>query len=380
VKKTRRSVQLSVAAAMVTTAVLLPGTAVAGTTTGSHHGGVRTTVEVVAEGLDTPRGVTYDKLFHRVLVAEAGQIAGHDGPCAPGANAVVYCVGATGGIFQYSTLFRHGRRIVSGLPSIKTEDNSAMLGVHDLDVRLGRIHVVFGLSGRGSFRDALGPAGANLARTGYIDHRGRLVPVGDLIAFEEATNPDGRRVDSDAFGLIADRDGTIIADAGGNTLLRVRNDGTVSLLVTPPPRVFMGDPDYESVPTSVVQGPDGAYYIGELTGFPYFKGSARVLRLGSDGVLSVFAEGFTNVTDLDFDHKGRLIVLEMATEGLASEVDNVTGRLVRVERNGTQTTLAKEGLENPGGFAIASPGVFYITNRTTGVGDNGQLLKVRVHG
>jgi hypothetical protein len=35
----------------------------------------------------------------------------------------------------------------------------------------------------------------------------------------------------------------------------------------------------EAVPTAVAVGPDGAYYVSELTGFPFSKGAARIWRV-----------------------------------------------------------------------------------------------------
>jgi len=93
--------------------------------------------------------------------------------------------------------------------------------------------------------------------------------------------------------------------------------------------------------------------------------------------LEEFATGFTNIADMAWDSHGRLIVLEMARDGLVTGPDTVTGRLVRVECDGTQTVLAESGLENPGGVAVAGPNEYYVTNRTTSAGDVGQLLRIR---
>jgi sugar lactone lactonase YvrE len=92
----------------------------------------------------------------------------------------------------------------------------------------------------------------------------------------------------------------------------------------------------------------------------------------------VYAEGFTNIIDFTFDDRNRLVVLEIAKNSLATA--DTTGRLVRVERSGSQTELASTGLEHPGGVAFAGDGVYYVTNRTTSQGDEGQLLKLRVRG
>jgi len=383
----RRSVHLALltAGVLVTALLVAPGQAAAHRGAQTGH----TTIEVVAEGLDTPRGVFYDEGESRVLVAEAGQVAGNDGPCAAGANSQIWCVGRTGAIFEYSEKDHSGHRIATGLASIRTGDGTvppSVLGVHDLVMRKGELTVIYGLSGRDTFKALLGPDGADLATIGIIDKHGNYEPYADLIAFEMAQNPDGRRFDSDAFGLAVTKSGTYVADAGGNTILKTSQNGTIELIVSPPPRILGTDPDYESVPTAVLEGHDGSFYIGELTGFPYHPGTARVLRFvpgfhaPKGQPLEEFAVGFTNIIDLAWDHKGRMIVLEIAKNGLFLPQDTVTGRLVRIECDGTQTELASTGLENPGAVAVAGPNEFYVTNRTTSAGDVGQLLRIRTHG
>ena len=388
-KKTQRRVQVAVlaAAAVAAATVLLPGNAVA-----AKPPQVQTTIEVVAEGLDTPRGLIYDRANGRVLVAEAGQIVGNDGPCAAGNGGVIYCYGETGAVFEYSIATGAQQRIATGLPSLKVQNNSDVLGVHDLSLRNGVLTGVFGLSGsKGSgpwpFRDTLvalgAPNAAKLATASTIGlGHGNVTVVGDLALFEDTYNPDGRRIDSDPYGVFADSMGnSIVADAAGNDILRVTPSGQVQMVVNLPPRNVGGDPDYESVPTSVKQGPDGALYISELTGYPYRLGTARILRWTPGQTnATVYAEGFTNIIDFTFDNRDRLVVLEIAKNSMTSPVDGVTGRLVRVERNGSHTELASTGLEHPGGVAADGDNIFYVTNRTTSQGDEGQLLKLTVNG
>jgi hypothetical protein len=132
------------------------------------------------------------------------------------------------------------------------------------------------------------------------------------------------------------------------------------------------------VPTSVVKGPDGAYYVGQLTGFPFPPGKASVFRVVPGKAPRVFADGFTNIIDIAFDKRGRLYVLEIATNGLLSAGENElpVGRLVRVNRDGSRTTLASEGLNAPGGFVLGH-GAAYITNNSI-LSDAGQVVKVRI--
>jgi len=74
----RRHVPLAVLAAVgLTAAVLVPADANAQSDLSAD---VSTTIEVVADGLNAPRGLVYDQDRHRVLVAEAGVVAQNTGP------------------------------------------------------------------------------------------------------------------------------------------------------------------------------------------------------------------------------------------------------------------------------------------------------------
>lgn len=395
----QRRVQLAVLATALAAAVVPPGIAAA------HDNGVHTTtITVVADGLDTPRGVIFDADNERVLVAEAGEggpSQPNGGICGHANGGALYCYGETGAVFQYSTDSGHSHRIITGLPSIANYNAAgnvrrSVLGLHDLSEHDGELRGVFGLSGRQAFRDVElvgggAPGAAALSQVvRFLGGSGSIRPETDLVAFEEQHNPHPAIVDADPYGMITDSSGTVVADAAGNDVLRVRQDGSIEVLAGLPTRVPAANlsDTVESVPTTVEKGPDGAYYIGELSGFPYYKGEAKVWRVVPGEQPTVYAEGFTNIADITFDGSGRLVVLEMSMEGLYAgrgtffgqphSGDTVTGRLVRVESNGTQTNLVTTGLENPGGVAYAGNGVFYVTNRTTGVGDTGQLLKIQV--
>lgn len=66
------------------------------------------------------------------------------------------------------------------------------------------------------------------------------------------------------------------------------------------------------MPTSVTEGPDGALYVGLLTGFPFFQGSASVLRIASDGSgIATYAAGFTAIVDVAFDAGGEVLRLPL---------------------------------------------------------------------
>jgi sugar lactone lactonase YvrE len=195
-----------------------------------------------------------------------------------------------------------------------------------------------------------------------------------MVGFEEQNNPDGRIADSNPYGIDTDSTGSVVTDAAANAVLHVDNNGLVSVVAVPPGVPF-ADRQLEPVPDAVVKGPDGYFYFGELTGAPFPQGLSRVWKVRPGQPATLVSAGFTSIMDLAFDRQGRLLVLEFAERGLAS--GDPTGRLVRLEANGSQTVLAREGLSHPGGIAVAPNGDIYITNKITGADGQGQLLRLK---
>ena len=202
--------------------------------------------------------------------------------------------------------------------------------------------------------------------------------MADFPAFEEDNNPDGGagaqpglEIDSNPNGLLVRHGARYVADAGGNDLLKVDHKGRISVVAVLPTQLSPnpGIPDLpdeletQAVPTSVVKGPDGAFYVGQLTVIPFPPGGADVCRVRPGHDPEVFQGDFTNIIDIAFDKRGRLYVLEIATGGLLTTPENElpVGRLVRVNRDGSTTTLASEGLNAPGGFVLGHHAA-YITN------------------
>ncbi len=111
--------------------------------------------------------------------------------------------------------------------------------------------------------------------------------------FERNVNPDGGAVDSNPFDVTAfGTKRALIADAGANAVLIANRRGGLDWIATLPDEVVSTDnvktlagcpdapPEFaefcelpdkipaQGVATSVAIGPDGAYYISELKGFP----------------------------------------------------------------------------------------------------------------
>jgi sugar lactone lactonase YvrE len=189
-----------------------------------------------------------------------------------------------------------------------------------------------------------------------------------VTAYEAAVNPGGGPVDSNPYGLLEGAGKRIVAEAGGNALLRVHSNGNISTLAIFPSRPQGRDTD--SVPTSVVFR-RGAFYVGELTGFPFPEGGASVYRVRPGEPPEVFLEGFTAIIDLDFDRRGNLYVLQFASEtGLSGP-----GVLIRVDPDGTRTIVAT-GLAAPTSVAIGPDGNAYVSNCGACPAGAGQVIRI----
>ena len=277
---------------------------------------------------------------------------------------------------------RSQQRVLSGLPSVAEEGGVAATGPVDHGFSGWTGYLLVGNPGGGTeSREQFGPAARRFGKLLKVDLRG-IRSVADFPRFEELNNPDGGAgvppgepgaIDSNPNGLLVRKGARFVTDAGGNDLLKVDHKGRISVVAVFPTQVVPAPPgipglppelESQAVPTSVVKGPDGAFYVGQLTGFPFPPGGASVFRVVPGKAPTVFAGGFTNIIDIAFDKRGRLYVLEIATNGLLSAGENElpVGRLVRVNRDGSRTTLASEGLNAPGG---SSSGTAPPTSPTT---------------
>lgn len=323
--------------------------------------------EIVATGLRNPRGLLILP-DGRVAVAEAG--ANGVFPCnppSPGTSGKPACYSETGAI----TVIGNGTqtRVVDGLPSLGPPDGGSASGPHDLTLVNGGVMVTSGYANNPTLRGDLGGQSHLLGSTYVLRSDLSRHKVGDLAAYEATYNPDGLAgfdgLWTNPYATVRHGDDFLVVDAGANTLYRVTKHGKVSVEYVFPNRTVQGPAgpmEMQPVPDAIVQGPDGAYYIGELTGAPYPVGGARVYRyVPGTGAPTVWATGFTNIIDMYFDGQGRLHVLEMARNGALS--GDPTGRIVRINADGSRTDIATTGLIFPTSLAIAADGSIYVSNK-----------------
>jgi hypothetical protein len=330
---------------------------------------------VVATGLNNPRGLDFAP-NGALYVAEAG--VGGDGPTIPGAEGEMH-FGLSGSVTK---VFKGVQtRIVTELPSLALEGGFAAVGPSAISFgQQGHAFLTIGLAQPPDVRDEdLPEDAAEMAGLFQMNQNGKLKAVADLGAFENENDPDGNGPDSNPNGALSDKaGGAYVTDAGANTLLHIDARGRVSVVAIFPNRLvptpFNPQFPMQAVPTNVVRGPDGALYVSQLTGFPFPVGAANIYRVVPGSTPTVFASGFTNIIDLAFDRSGNLYVLEIDSNGLATE--GGTGRLVRVPAGGgSPVTIASDGLVMPGGLAIGPDDALYVSNFSI-MPDAGQVIRI----
>ncbi|MET9311608.1 ScyD/ScyE family protein [Kribbella sp. NPDC003505] len=352
----------AVAALALTGSVLVAGQAQAG---GSHG-----TLKPVVTGLDSPRGVAL-----------------HGG-------TIIYSVGDGSVYAKYGSKTRLLGKVGEGFaPAIDTNFRGT----------------TYALTGGGGPGESLPPGAATLYR---LRPGKSPVPVADIGKYQ-AKDPDPYDLeqvptDSNPFGVAALKDGTVlVADAGGNDLLRVWPNGTIKTVarlkprvVTVPPGLPPTDPEghplppagtkvpAEAVATSVTVGSDGYWYVGELRGFPATPGTSQIWRIkpGSIGAVcdpvkpwkgncTRYADGYTSIVDLAGGPKGTLAVVELAKASwIAVETGGpAVGSLFlqypgKHHKAGYKRELAAGKLILPGGTAVSRSGDVYVSSPLFGPG------------
>ena len=323
-------------------------------------------VSVVMSGLDAPRGLAWGP-EGALYVAEAGT-AQVVGPCATVPRGAS-CYSGTGAV---SRLWKGEQtRVVSGLPSHYNATTVDIAGPQDIDFQgRGNGYVTIGWGAPPAARSQLGALGPLFGTLIKLRPSGGWSVEADISGFEAATNPDGGPVDSNPFGVLAEPGHQLVADAGGNSLVQVDADGTISLVAVFA-RVPAGAPTSEPVPTEVKRGPDGALYVSILSGVPFTAGNAGIYRVVPGEPPVLYVGGFKTITDFDIAPDGTLWIVQYAS---SPTFFGGPGLLIRVDRDGTRTVVSA-ALANPTGVLVGPDGAIYVSNRGN-LADVGEVLRI----
>ena len=335
------------------------------------------TITQVMSGLDSPRGLAFGP-EGGLYVTEAG-VPVNFGRCVPVALGM-NCYSETG---KVTRLYKGAQeRVAEGLPSIFNTVRMDVVGPNDISFQgRGGGYVTLGWGGAPAARGALGEVGSLVGTLVKLEPSGKWRVEADISAFEDANNPAGGPKDSNPYGVLALPGGRYVADAGGNSLVRVAANGTVSLVATfaslpivptPPPPA---SPTAEAVPTEVVVGPDGALYVSVLTGAPFVNGLAKIYRVVPGDVPTVYQDGFRTIIDFAFGPDGSLYILEHSATapGFAAP-----GQITRIGRDNVRHVInTGMTLQRPTAILVDDDGAIYVSNRGAGFpAGAGEVLKI----
>lgn len=233
--------------------------------------------------------------------------------------------------------------------------------------------------------------------------KGELRRVASLRTFEKAENPDGDVtygaptlspdcaadwptgpdappqmydgiVESHPYATATSGRPAYVADAAGNTILRVRRDGSVRTVAVLPPIPVeitqeladsIGAPDcavghdylFEPVPTDVEVGPDGLLYVSSLPGGPE-DGSVPggVFTVDpANGDVDQIATGLVSATGLDVAANGDVFVSEL-----------FAGKITRIAAgHGAQSTFVR--VPFPAAVEVKGDYVYATVNALSGL-------------
>lgn len=273
-----------------------------------------------------------------------------------------------------------------------------------------------------------GPAGPRVdsGQGVHLISNGKVTKIVNLFEFEAANNPHtgvpDNAPDSNPYDVQAlSQNAALVADAGGNDLLRIDRWGNVKVLAvfpdevvstaniksflpcpppgsppppagSPPPPALCNLPPAipaQPVPTSIAIDRFGYIYVGELKGFPAPTNESNIWRVSprangaqcgaSPDCVKVFDGGFTSVIDLAFGPDGLLYVTEL-DEGSWAAIE-IFGQPKGGTINACNVRLGfcrevADDLPQPIGTAFDHQGALWATQHSLEPGE-GEVVKVR---
>lgn len=316
--------------------------------------------EIVADGLDSPRGITVDA-DGNIWVAEAG--SGGETTVLESPEITI-TLGLSG---QVTLIAPDGTitPVVDNLISLFASTEGAGLGVYRVYPTADSLWLVMsdvqppGVQMPGMF---ISDTVIQLDRESL-----RVEQLIDLWAGELANNWDGaEEVYSNVTDIAWGPDGTLyIMDTGANALLTWTPEGGLS--------EFIAWPD-NPVPTSLEFAADGSLYISFL-GQGIAPGAGRIEHWSADGssLIETFGD-LTAVTDLVLDAEGSVYAVQLF---LIGEQGPGPGNVVRVDAAGA--TPVAEGLMTPFGLAWDNEGNLLVTTGSALAGPGaGAVVRIPV--
>ena len=348
-------------------------------------------VTVVASGLNSPRSLAWGPYGH-LLVAEAG---------TPGSECSdTTCFGLNGSISDISS--GTPVRIATGLPSY--EESGEVTGPDGLTYADGHVYTLETQSPQavpsglpadltakltqqlGALLDVTGGHTSVVANPGNVDYQWSQA--------HQSLAPNDFP-DANPYALIHKPGGGFyLVDAASNTLDSVTWSGAAAAgpgqsgtaggsgqfsavhVLAFLPNTPAGS---DAVPSCLAVGPDGAVYIGQLTGAGNSSTAANVYRyVPWTGSLTVWLSGFSAINGCGFGASGDFYVTEFDTTGFPPS-STPSGDVIQISPGGTRTVLGAGQLIAPAGFLAGPDGSIYVSNYSVFPGSGsptGEVVKI----
>lgn len=268
-----------------------------GADTGAAGTRVPTAYRPRATGLDNPRQISLT-VNGGLVVAEAG----HGGRHCVGSGQNQTCVGFTGTVSVYRG--GHRREVMTGLISGAGSDGSFATGPDGASRRPGGGRYLAAMTYAPPQALPPGVRGRQLGKLLAGRPGGRKSIKANITAFERNHDPDGEGFDSNPYSVLALKHQILVADAAGDSIIRVRRGHTRLWAALPDP-----GPRVDPVPTSISRGGNGHVYVGTL--WSERRGKARVFEYTRRGRLLHVYKGFTTITGVAAKANGTLFVSEL---------------------------------------------------------------------
>ena len=157
-----------------------------------------------------------------------------------------------------------------------------------------------------------------------------------------------------------------LIDSGKNNLIKIDNNNNfIELLFfdkinqknenmkTLSPTEFSNTEPYltDSVPTGITINQDGTIYVSIFGGFPFFKGSGKILQINDDinnnKKALIFIENLNSPVDIEFLQDGNLAILEMGTFNYETEFEQKDGKLLIYDFKNKELNEILKNLDKP---------------------------------
>ena len=327
--------------------------------------------EIVAAGLDNPRGLAFSA-SGALLVAEAGRGGSTStvGLCEQAPPPLGPITGGPTG--RVSAISAGGMRstVSDGLPSGQTtpETGAEVVGPEEI-VFMAGVPYVLVQGGGCSTGNPDQPKGIY-----RIEADGTRTLIADLGAWFTANSTagpqdDDRAPDGVPTDMLVVGDRFYVSEGNHAQLVEVRLNGAIRRVVD---LSLVGQLTY----TALERGRDGNFYVATFGELPYPDGAAHLYRITPSGQVTHLLTGLTTVIDIRFDCAGRLHLLESSTGNTPAPPFLVpgSGRVLRWTDEGLQ--VIAQGLTFPTAMTFGPDGDLYVSNKGYAAGPQGGLGEV----